>query len=169
MSLPVIAGNPPMDELVVDAMIERFKLIAPPLYLFDIEGRVFDVYEAPSEVQLPCVIVTCLPEEVKPADASTGGRYECVLPILVEFFEAWHEAPEAAPSTRKRYANRFRSDVRRAGKAGTNSGDLSVLGSTVQIREKSSSVLLGGANDSIEGEVLFHATYWRNHLDDRVH
>lgn len=166
-----LTGTPSLCELVVPEMIRRLQLIRPPLYFYDLHDAVYDVFQPPSQIPLPGVSVTTLPEIPGPAeDAAMGGRLVWILPLLLEFTDTWNEGQVEGNSMRRGYAERARADMKRgaAGDAWILVPSLEGGGFQVRFRLKESSVLLGAPPNQVSAEALVHAEYEENWLDPRT-
>lgn len=154
-----LLDEPALADRVMDAFIARLEeRMVPPNYHFDMRGRIFDIFEPPADVPLPCISVTMLPEEVRGTVASgDGGQYQIRLPILIEFRDVWTEAL-ATHSDRVRIARRARAEMKRAA-----AGDLWIASEEIEFQARitlaQSNVLVGGADDQVSADVTVYAEF----------
>lgn len=159
----LLTDDPAIADRVADAFIARLEeRMQGTTYYFDMRGRIFDIFRPPSEIPLPSISVTVLPEEAvaRHSRGDEGGKY-MRLPLLMEFRDAWVEGV-SDHSERVLKARRARAEMKRAAVGGLM---ITPPGLQVYYTIASSSYLVGGADDQITAEVLVHAEYDESEID----
>lgn len=152
-----------LSDHVMAAFIARLEeRMHGPNYYWDMRGKIFDAFCLPSEVQLPVLRVTMLPEEnLETLSSGAEGQYRIRLPILLEWSDAWVEQPSQS-SERVRIASRARAEIKRAA-----AGDMWIdpPGFQATIRFVQGNILVGGADDEVNADVTVYAEYHENVQD----
>lgn len=160
--MALLPGTPSVRELIIEALVERLKMIRPPEYHFDIEGRVYDIEEPSTQLPKPSVFIGIGKEEADPEDANIG-TYRRRCPVIVTFEDEFGEISTPGPSLRMAKGLRFIADIQR-----TVPLSFSVNGHQVTVQEIENEVFVNPANDLIEGYVLYRVEYDTSLEDPRV-
>ena len=161
----LLTNAPSIADRVMDAFLARLEeRMHGSGYYFDMRGRIFDVFRPPSEIDLPSLSVTMLPEEIisRHSRGDEGGKH-MRLPLLMEFFDSWSEGLSSR-SDRVLLARRARAEMKRAAPGGLWIAEPDP-GFQVYFAVASSNVLVGAADDQVYAEVLVHAEYDENEVD----